>query len=107
MLPIQIFLTIFFVLAGIKVFSRMKKGELPKPAAALWMLFWIFAILVVLKPDITFTVARIFGVGRGADIVIYFSLAIIFFLLFRIMVRQEKISREITKLVRKETLEKK
>lgn len=107
MLIIQILLVIFFLFAVSKVIGRLKAGELTKKGATLWSLFWIIASIVVLLPNSTAYLAKTVGIGRGADLVVYLALAMIFFLIFKLMVRIEMLNRDITKLTRKISLNEK
>jgi len=66
-----------------------------------WILFWLTAGVVALLPQTADTVARLVGVGRGADVVTYASLIAIFYLIFRLYVKIEQVEGEITRLVRK------
>ncbi len=104
MLPIQILLLAFFAIAIMKVFKRNYTGDLSLWAALFWVLFWVLGGLVVIQPDLTSSLAKLFGVGRGADVVVYLALAGLFFMVFRLMVKIEKLEREITKVVRDKTL---
>ncbi|MFH1712743.1 MAG: DUF2304 domain-containing protein, partial [Candidatus Jacksonbacteria bacterium] len=45
------------------------------------------------------------GIGRGVDLIIYLSLIFLFSALFFILVRLERLERDVTKIVRKRTLE--
>lgn len=104
MLLIQIFLILFFLFALSRVVLRFKKGDLTIRGMFFWFVFWVLAGLVVIWPNSTFIVSRFVGITRGADLVIYVSLALLFFLIFKISIRQERMNKEITKIVRKETL---
>ena len=101
---IQSLLTIFFIFAIFKVVGRYRAGDLSWRGLVFWLLFWIAAGVVVVMPDSTSYFARIVGIGRGADLVVYVALALLFFMVFRLMVRLEKINRDITKVVRKNAL---
>jgi hypothetical protein len=101
MLVIQIILIVFFVFAILRVGARYRAGDVTGPEAAFWTAFWVVAGAVVMLPDSTFYLARIVGVGRGADLVVYIALVAIFFILFRLMVKQERVNRDITVLTRK------
>jgi len=101
---IQILLCLFFVFAIAKVVGRYRGGELSSRGAIFWILFWIAAGVIVLLPNSTFYFARLVGIGRGADLVIYVALAGLFFMIFRLMVKIEKMNKDVTKLVRKITL---
>lgn len=71
----------------------------------MWVLFWLLAGVIVITPGSTFYFARLLGIGRGADLVVYLSLVAIFFIIFRLMVKIEQMNRNITKLVRKIALD--
>ena len=98
---IQIVFSFFFVFAAVKAVERFRSGELRLPGLALWLLFWLLAELVVVLPNSTFYFARIFGVGRGADLVVYIGMAVIFFLVFKLIIKIEILNKDVTKLTRK------
>lgn len=97
---IQIILVVFFMYATGRVFKRYRTGELTLWLTAAWMIFWLLACIVTLVPNSTSSLAKIVGVGRGADLVIYVSVAVLFFLLFRVMARIERLNKTITELTR-------
>lgn len=71
-----------------------------------WIVFWLAAAAVVIWPDSTFYFSNKLGIGRGADLIVYLALAIIFFLIFRLTALLEKQKREITELTRAIALKK-
>jgi len=105
MLYIQSILLIFFVFAIIKVIMRFRVGDLRLSGLVLWILFWVLGGVIVILPDSTFYFAKLLGIGRGADLVVYVSVILLFFIIFKLMVRIEKMEKNITKIVRKETLD--
>lgn len=107
MFVIQIILLIFFLFAFVKVVGRFKAGEIGKMSALGWCLFWVAAMLVVILPNSTAQVAKLVGIGRGADLVVYLALAALFFIMFRMMVKIERFGKEITALTRKISLQEK
>ncbi len=102
---IQIILIVFFGFALVKVVGRYRAGELRKKDAIIWVCFWLLASAVVLAPNSTALAAKLFGIGRGADLVIYVALAGIFFVIFRLMVSIERLHTQITVLTRKISLQ--
>ena len=105
MLVIQILLVIFFLFALVKVIGRFRAGDLGKVGLVWWSLFWIAAGVVVLLPNSTAYFAKLVGIGRGADLVVYVSLAGIFFIIFRLVIKVEMLNKDITKLTRKIALD--
>ena len=104
MLPIQIFLLALFALALIKVVMKYYRGELSSGTAISWIIFWLLAAAIVAQPDLTSTVAKLFGVGRGADVVVYLAFGSLVFLVLSRLVKIEKLNREITTVVREKAL---
>jgi len=107
MLLIQILLIIFFLFALWKVILRYKAGDLTSGGLVFWFLFWVLAGVVVMIPNSSAYFAKIVGIGRGADLVVYLSLVVLFFMVFKLNVKMEKINKDITKIVRTEALNKK
>lgn len=97
-------LVIFFLFALIKVVARFRVGYLSKGGLVWWSLFWVVAGVVVILPNSTAYFAKLVGIGRGADLVVYVSLVAIFFIIFRLMIKVELLNKDITKLTRKITL---
>ncbi len=64
-----------------------------------WNILWLSIGIVVIYPKTASLVAQMVGVGRGADLVVYSSLLLIFYLLFRIFMHLEKTEQQITKIV--------
>ncbi len=104
MTAIQFFLILFFLFAVVKVGLRFKDKEIKFFNALLWTGLWLAGILVVLRPGLAVWLAKFLGVGRGVDAVIYLAIAGLFFLIFRVWVRIEKIEKNLTRLVRQNAL---
>ena len=98
---IQIFLILFIIYVVIKVALRYRDKIISLQEFVLWTIFWFLVGFVVILPDTTSLVANIVGVGRGVDLVIYISILILFYLIFRVLVRLDKIDKDVTKIVRK------
>ncbi|NCO23062.1 DUF2304 domain-containing protein [bacterium (Candidatus Moisslbacteria) CG12_big_fil_rev_8_21_14_0_65_36_11] len=107
MLLIQIFLVIIIGLIIVRLFSRLKKEEISVLNFLIWLFFWSAALIIIFFPDFSNVLARILGVGRGADLVIYSSLILIFYFIFSHEVRMRKTDQKIEKIVRYLSLEEK
>ena len=104
---IQIILILFIIFAIIKVALRYKDKVISLQEFLIWTVFWFMVGFVIILPETTSLVANFVGVGRGVDLVIYISILFLFYLAFRILVRLDKIEKDITKVVRKIALDKK
>lgn len=109
-MPLFIFqsLIVLFALATLYNVVKLKqKGTIGIRGAIFWTLFWLGVSVVVMWPQGVQIIARTFGVGRGTDFVLYISVITLFFLIFRLHIKIENIARSITKIARREALEKK
>lgn len=106
MILIQYLLLLFFLVAIALLLIRFQKKEIRLANMIFWLLFWLIAIAIVIFPDSTFYFSKIVGIGRGADLVVYLSLAVLFYLVFRVFLRIEKMEMNLTKVVRKKALDK-
>lgn len=102
---IQILLICFFVYAAARVFFRYRADQISLGVSISWITFWIAAAFVVAVPDITYFFARKAGIGRGADLVTYVALALVFYMIFRLSVTSHRINKDITKISRKIALD--
>jgi hypothetical protein len=66
----------------------------------LWLLVWILSGIAIADPSIAVVAARAVGVGRGADLVFYFNVLMTLMGFFVVYLRQRKLDRHITVLVR-------
>ncbi len=98
---IQIFIVAFSLFAIVRTLRQFRRGKLTIAFLFLWILFWIAVGVVVMMPQTTNTLAHFVGVGRGVDVIMYVSILVLFYALFRMVVRIEEVEREITKLVRR------
>lgn len=100
LLPIQLILVLFLFFALSRVVLRLKDGGISFGGFLFWFALWALAIITVLQPDFTTFLARKIGIGRGVDAIIYISIAVLFYLIFRVNVMIENLREEITKLTR-------
>lgn len=105
MLIIQILLIAFAFFALTRTIRQYKQGRVPRMQLLLWLLFWFGVVFVAVLPQTTDTLAKLVGVGRGADFVTYISLLVLFYFSFRLFIKIEHVEQELTRLVRKMSLE--
>lgn len=73
-----------------------------------WTLFWIIVGVATLLPQTTDIIASRVGLetGRGVDLAIYSAVPILFYLVFRVFARIDKLDQQITKIVREIAIKK-
>jgi len=103
---IQLLLIIFICYVVSRTILRFKKGDISSQELFIWLLFWGIVAGASLFPQKTDVVAQFLGVSRGADLLVYLSIIVLFFIVFKIIVKLEKIDHDITRLVRNQALDK-
>jgi len=101
---IQFILAIVITAIIWRLAVKLKSKEISAKQFSGWLLIWLTALIVVIWPETTVWLANTVGVGRGADLVIYLSVIFIIYFLFRLLLRIEKIEKNLTKLAREEAI---
>ncbi|MFH2136226.1 MAG: DUF2304 domain-containing protein [Patescibacteria group bacterium] len=97
---IQYLLSFLILLIIYRVVIKWRQGILTSRDLVFWIGFWFVVGIIILLPDTTSFMADLVGVGRGADLVVYLSIVLIFYIIFQMTIKIEKIERNITKVVR-------
>ena len=101
---IKIVIIAFIVFAIWRTSLRYQKKDITGRELIIWLIFWFLVALAAIWPKKTDVIAQWLGVERGADLLVYISIIVIFFLLFRLIVKLEKIDRAITEIIRDRAL---
>jgi hypothetical protein len=97
---VQFLIAGLIILFFIKTLSDFNKKRISRSNFLFWFFLWLAILIVALMPQVTNFLAELIGVKRGTDVATYFSILIIFFILFKVLSRLEKINQEITEIVR-------
>lgn len=95
---------LFSIFAISRVYLRFKERKISSLAFIFWIGVWFAGVIAILDPEATTKFARLVGIGRGVDAILYASIIIIFYLIFRIYIKIEDTERNITELARKMSL---
>ncbi len=99
-MPFQVLIIIFLVFALSRVILRFKGGQIKQGEFIFWGVIFFVAILGIALPFEATKIANFLGIGRGVDLVVYVSIAILFYLVFRLYVLLQDVRHEITEVVR-------
>jgi len=98
---IQLLITLLAVVAFIGVVRRFIRGAVSRLGLFVWVIFWIAMGALVWNPNVTNSVAGFLGVGRGADAVLYVSIVVLFYAVFRLYGKSENLEHQLNELVKK------
>jgi hypothetical protein len=97
---LQIFIAIFALFALSRAYLRFLEKKLSSFAFLFWLILWFLGTTAVFFPQYTTNVANVLGIGRGSDVVLYASVGLLFYLIFRIYILLDDIQKQITQLTR-------
>lgn len=85
----------------VRLLIQKKKNQINLSEFYLWLFFWFFAALAIIFIKKIDQIVADLGFSRGGiDILFYVAVIILFYLIFKLRIRQAKIEKEITKIVR-------
>ena len=99
----NMFQIIVLPILGVLFLGSMLSGlrpATPRRVALFWAFVWLAAGVGVAWPDVTRAIARPLGINRGADLVFYCAILIMFAGFYTVYVRLRRQDACITKLVR-------
>ncbi len=99
---IQYILLLLIIFVIHRIWTRWHNREISRREWLGWSLFWLAAGISVLLPKTTDLVAGKLGLasGRGVDLIVYISIPLIFYILFRLLVKIDNLEQNITKITR-------
>lgn len=78
--------------------AAMKKAT--RREAVFWCIVWLTGAAAIFRPDLTMTLARKLGIGRGADLLLYVAVGAMLVGFMMVYIRLRRLRREITLIVR-------
>ncbi len=100
----KLFLSLALLFALSMTWRRRRQQAISRFEHLAWSLLWIGAAIVVWWPGLTSDVARLVGIGRGVDLVLYAAVLGAFLLVFQLHVAHHRLERKLTELVQREAL---
>lgn len=97
---IHVIIILFALFALSRAVLRWKERTISIFEFFFWIFIWTVLLVLVFIPDAATIVSRWWGIGRGVDSILYVSIIALFYLIFRLYVRQDAYQQEMTKLVR-------
>lgn len=99
---IQYVLLGLVIVIGIYFFTRLRNRVID---LVILSILAIAAGVFIIFPDLTLTIARFLGVGRGSDLVFYVSILAFWFVLLKLYSRQRRLEQQLTKILRNQSIE--
>lgn len=96
----QILVTIFVLFALSRAYLQFRNNNTSLGSFLFWVLIWGGVLFIVYWPNLFNRVAGVFGIQRSIDVVVYFAIISLFYLIFRSYVKIQELEQNITHIVR-------
>lgn len=85
----------------LKIIQQWKRRQIGRNELLLWLMFWtaVLAAIIFIK-KIDALVADLGFSAAGIDVLLYLSVAYLFYYIFKLRVKLEKTEKNITKIIR-------
>jgi hypothetical protein len=100
-IALSIIIILFALFALSRAYLRFRERKISKSEFAFWLFIWLSIIILVLIPEASTKISTFFGIERGVDLLMYSSIIVIFYLIFRLYIKIDQAEQAITKIVRK------
>ena len=97
---IQVLATLISFFALASLLTSYRRGALSLRRLIGWFLLWLIVIVVVYHPAFSDTVAVFLGVSHGTDAAFFIAILLIFYVIFKLLMRIENLEQNLTKIVR-------
>lgn len=101
MILLQVLLIAAFLLLIVRFISNPDSNRIRAWKKILGIVFILFSIVAVLLPDLINKIANFFGIGRGADLLLYLLTLSFIFVVFNLYIKNQQDQKKIVKLARK------
>lgn len=87
------------LVAIIYIYQRIYQKKSPS-IYVLWGLIWFLIIIFAFVPELSSRIARLFGIARGLDFLVIVAILLMFYLIFKLYMKIDKLQKDMTKIVR-------
>lgn len=98
--PIEALLTLFALFAWSRALLRFRSKVINPKELFFWSILWLAVIIIVFIPGKTTALAKLLGMGRGFDAMVFLSVIALFYGVYRLYIKANEQEKEITKLVK-------
>lgn len=96
----QVIFLIIAIVAVILIYHRYTKEKTSLPTFILWAILWVFLVLFAFVPNIIDSIAHVFGIATGANLLFIIAILGCFYLIFRLYIKIDDLNQNINDLVR-------
>lgn len=98
MTALKIIILVFILFASSRAFLRFKDKSLTKKGIVFWFCIWSALLIFVFYPGLSNMIASFLGMGRGIDSLFFLSIILLFYSVFRLYVKIDKVDKNLTEL---------
>lgn len=95
---VALIIILFFI---VRLLVQKKRNQIGSNEFIFWLIFWIVSMVVISALKLIDSLVADLGFsGSGIEVILYISVVVLFYLIFRLRIKLEKLERDITRIVR-------
>ena len=94
----QFVFLIFISISLYKVVIKIKSGQLSIKESFVWIFAWVLGAIIIFDPGLSIKVSTIFGIGRGADLIIYSSIILLYYISYKVYLKIDELQKKLKEL---------
>jgi hypothetical protein len=102
---VQMLIIIFAVYAIVKVVLRLRDKSLSPVESFLWAILWVGVIFAAIFPNTLIELSNDLGLGKTLNMLVYLSILLLFYLVFRLYSALDKLDHRFNTLVKELSIE--
>ncbi|MDO5849368.1 MAG: DUF2304 family protein [Methanobrevibacter sp.] len=87
------------LIAIIYLYQRIYSNKSPT-SYVLWGVIWFLIIIFAFVPEASSNIAKLFGIARGLDFLVIVAIVLMFYLIFKLYMKIDKLQQDMSKIVR-------
>lgn len=99
--PIRAIFTLFALFAWSRAFLHWRQRIFSYKELLFWTVVWATAIVLIFTPGKTDFLASRLGVGRGSDAMLAIAITVLFYIVYRLYAKVDRLEKDVTKLIQR------
>lgn len=98
---VQLLTPLFCLVMVLRAVSRFRRREQTIRELLVWLVVWVGIASVSVYPSVSDVMPAFIGIKSGVNVLIYFGMVVLFYGLFRLVVKVEELEYRISEMNRK------
>jgi len=94
----QFVFLLFIAVSLYRIVGKIKSGQLNFKESFIWVFAWVFGAIIIFDPALSIKISNIFGIGRGADLIVYSSVILLYYISYKVYLKIDNLQKKLKEL---------